>query len=121
MRRVIILLLLIGCAKSEKPAVVDLIHEVASEMRTKPRIEINLNLPQDQPTPAELDLQRSIEDRIEREHVGRLVGSGTHAGSMFIVVEVEQTADSMEKLRALLRSAGVLQRSSFRVIADGGK
>lgn len=120
-RQAIILLLLIGCAKSERPAVVDLIHEVASEVRTKPRIEINLNLPQDLPTPAELDLQRSIEDRIEREHVGRLVGSGTHAGSMFIVVEVEQTADSMEKLRALLRSAGVLQRSSFRVIADGGK
>jgi hypothetical protein len=117
-RRAIIVLLLIGCAKSERPAAVDLIHEVAREVRTKPRIEIDLKMPQEQPTPADLDLQRSIEDRIEREHLGRLVSSGSHAGSLFIIVEVEQTADAMEKLRSLLRSAGVLQQSSFRVIAN---
>lgn len=121
MRRTIILLLLIGCAKNEKPAAVDLIHEIANEIRTKPRIAIDVKLSQEQPTPADLDLQRSIEDRIEREHLGRLVSSGSHAGSLFIIVEVDQTADAMEKLRSLLRSAGVLQQSSFRVITDEGK
>jgi hypothetical protein len=117
-RRAIILLLLIACAKSERPAAVDLIHEVANEVRTKPRIAIDVRLPQEQPTPSDLDLQRSLEDRIEREHIGRLVTSGSHAGSLFIVVEVEKTADAMEKLRTLLRSAGVLKQSSFRVIAE---
>ncbi len=118
MKRALILLLLVGCAKSEKTGAVDLIHEVGSEVRTKPRIAVDVKLSQEQPTPSDLDLQRSLEDRIEREHIGRLVSSGSHAGSLFIVVEVEQTADAMEKLRALLRSAGVLQQSSFRVIAD---
>jgi hypothetical protein len=116
-RRAILLLLLLGCAKTEKPAAVDLIHEVASEVRTKPRIEVDLKLPQDNPTPADLTMQRSLEDRIERENIGRLVSSGSHPGSLFITVEVEQTADAMDKLRTLLRSAGVLPQASFRVIA----
>jgi len=112
-KRIVLVLLLIGCAKSEKPA--DLVRDVASEVRTKPRIEVSVKLDQEEPSPAEIGLQRSIEDRIERENVGRLISSGTRAGYLFITVEVEQTADSIEKLRNVLRSAGVLERSSFKV------
>jgi hypothetical protein len=115
-RRAIFLLLLLGCSKGEK-AGVDLIHEVASEVRTKPWVEVSVRLPQDQPAVADIELQRAIEDRIERDHVGRLVSSGFRPGFLYVTVEVEQTAEAIERLRAVLRSAGVLPRSSFRVIA----
>lgn len=118
MRRAILFLLLIGCAKAEKPAT-DLIHDVASEVSTKPRIEMDVRLPQDEPAPADLALQRSIEDRIEREHVGRLVASGTGPGFLYITVEVEQTANAIETLRRVARDAGVLERTSFKV-KEGG-
>jgi hypothetical protein len=119
MRRAILFFLLVtACAKAEKPAT-DLIHEVASEVSTKPRIEMDVRLPQDQPAPADLALQRSIEDRIEREHVGRLVTSGTGPGFLYITVEVEQTANAIETLRRVARDAGVLERTSFKVKEAG--
>ena len=116
MRRLLILLFLAACAKGEKPAV-DLIRDVASEVKTKPRVEVSVKLPKDDATPADLQMQKTIEDHIERQNVGRLVGSGTRPGSLYITVEVEQTADAIEKLRTVMRSEGVLDRASFRVIA----
>ena len=115
MRRLMILLLLAACSKSGKPAV-DLIHDVASEVRTKPRIEVSIRLNQDQPLPADLELQKSLEDRVERENVGRLVSSGTKPGYIYVTVEVEQTADAIAKLQEILRKDGVMDRASFRVI-----
>ena len=115
MRRLMILLLLAACSKSEKPAV-DLIHDVASEVKTKPRVEVSIRLDHEQPLPADLDLQKSLEDRVERENVGRLVSSGTKPGYIYLTVEVEQTADAIAKLQQMLRSAGVIDRASFRVI-----
>lgn len=117
MRRLaIVLLLSVACAKGEKPAV-DLVRDVAANVQTKPRVEVAIKLPQDEATAADVQLQRTIEDHIERQNVGRLVGSGTRPGALFITVEVEQTADAIEKLRNLLRAEGVLDRASFRVMA----
>jgi predicted TIM-barrel enzyme len=110
----LLLLLAIGCTRAEKPG--DLLRDVASEVRTKPRVEVSVKLDHEEATAADLQLQRSVEDRVERENVGRLVSSGTRAGYLFITVEVEKTADAIEKLRAVLRSEGLLERSSFRVI-----
>jgi hypothetical protein len=115
-RLVFVLLLSAACTKGEKPAA-DLIHEVASDVKTKPRVEVSIKLPKDDATPADLQLQKTIEDHIERENVGRLVNSGSRPGSLFITVEVDQTADAIEKLRNIMRTEGVLDRASFRVIA----
>jgi len=116
MRRLVLIFLLVACSKSERPAI-DLIHEVAANVKTKPRVEVSIKLPQDAALPADLQQQKAIEEHIERENVGRLVNSGTRPASMYITVEVEQTADAIEKLRNVMRSEGVLDRASFRVIA----
>ena len=107
---------MVACSKTEKPAI-DLIHEVAANVKTKPRVEVSIKLPQDAALPADLQLQKTIEDHIERENVGRLVSSGTRPASLYITVEVDQTADAIEKLRSVMRSEGVLDRASFRVIS----
>ena len=65
--------------------------------------------------PADLQLQRSIEDRIEREHIGRVVTSGSTPGAMNITVEVDETVKSIDKIRLLLRESGVLNRSSVKI------
>ncbi len=75
----------------------------------------------DEATPGDLQLLHSIEDRIDRAHVGRLLNSGSAAGYLNLTIEVEKTADAIEALRRVLRDAGVLERSSFSVTSDQPK
>ena len=109
----LILLLAAGCGKSE--GTIDLVKTVASEARTKPRVEMSIKLADETPTPDELALQKTIEDKIEQAHAGRLVSSGNTAGFMHIVVEVENTADAITKLRSVAQATGVVSRTSFKV------
>ena len=75
----------------------------------------------EQPTPDDLALQKTIEDRIEQAHIGRLVSSGSNAGFFNVTVEVDNSADAITKLRSVLQTAGVLNRSSFKVKTDDGE
>jgi predicted TIM-barrel enzyme len=116
MRTLLILMVIfMACAKNES-STVDLIKNVAAEARSKPRVQVMIRMAGDAATPDELELQRSIEDRIERAHIGRLVGSGSEAGYMNVTIEVETTAKAITELRAVLRDAGVESRSSFKIL-----
>jgi len=106
-------LLLAACGRSEHP--LETIHQTIDEARTKPRVQIQIRLEGTDPLPADLQLQRSIEDRIEREHIGRVVNSGSTPGAMNITVEVDETVNSIDKIRRLLRQAGVLNRSLVKI------
>ena len=109
-------LLATGCYRKES---VDLLKTVAAESRTKPRVQMSVQMRGNEQTAEEAALQKAIEDRIEQSHIGRLVSSGTNAGYMVIVVEVENTADAITELRRIVQSAGVLERSSFKIIERG--
>jgi len=106
-------LLLAACGRSEHP--LDTIHQTIDEARTKPRVQIQIRLDGTDPSPADLQLQRTIEERIEREHIGRVVSSGSTPGAMNITVEVDETVNSIDKIRRLLREAGVLNRSWVKI------
>jgi hypothetical protein len=106
-------LALAACGKSE--GTIDLVKTVASEARTKPRVEMDVKTSGEVATPTDLALQKTIEDRIEQAHIGRIVSTGTEAGYLKIVVEVENTADAITELRRISQTAGVLNRSSFKV------
>jgi hypothetical protein len=116
MRKLLLLgvALLVACGKSGS-STVDLIKTVAAEARTKPRVQVVVKMNGDQATSEDLALLKTIEDRIEQAHVGRLVRSGSEAGYMNVIVEVENTATAITQLRSVLRDAGVLPRSSFKV------
>jgi len=94
----------------------DLVKQVAGEARPKMRVEVVIRASADQATPEDQALLRSIEDAVERKNVGRLVSSGTQPGQLFLIVEVENTADATTTLRSILKTAGVRNRSSFKVI-----
>ena len=108
--------LICGCGKSERGSTADLIKQIATEARPKLRVQAMIRASADEPTAEDQALQRSIEEAIERKNVGRLVSSTSESGYLFITVEVENTVDATTKLRAILKDAGVLKRSSFRVI-----
>ena len=114
MRRFLLLALLAFACRNEN-STVGLIRDVAAEARTKPRVQMSVKMSAEQPAPEDLALQKTLEDRIEQAHIGRLVSSKTEAGFVTITVEVGKTADGIEKLRQLARAQGVLERASFRV------
>jgi hypothetical protein len=111
-----IFLLVCACRRSEQNAL-DVVHQAIDDARTKPRVEIQIRLAgSDPPSPADLQLQRAMEDRIEREHIGRVISTGSGPGSMSLEIEVDETVISIGKLRALLHSAGVLNRSTVKIV-----
>lgn len=121
MRRLLSLLIVAGaiaCGKGENSSTVDLIKTVATEARTKARVEISVKMAADQPAPDDLALLKTIEDRVEKARIGRLVSSGTEAGFMNVIVEVDNTADAISQLRKEAQEVGVLERSSFKVLSS---
>lgn len=112
--------LLLGCRKSaEKSPTTDLIGQVASEVKDKPRIQMLIKIGTEQPTPEDQALLRSLEETIEREGIGRLTSSGNQPGYIFVIVEAENSADAISRLRKVALDAGLVSRASFRVIATG--
>src|SRR5437588_11246097 len=122
MRRLFVLALLLplcaaSCQRKEagSPALRDVIHQTLEEARPRTRIVIDIMSEKESPSPSELQLQQAIEKRIEQEHVGRVVDDGAGPSYMRIRVEVEETATSIGKVRAILQAAGVLKRASVKI------
>jgi hypothetical protein len=113
--------LVFGCSRKsgEKSATVGLIAEVASEVRDKPRVQLLIKIPREQPIDEDLAMLRTIEETIDREGIGRLTSSGNQPGHVFVIVEAENSAEAISRLRKLVLEAGLLQRSSFRVLSSG--
>jgi len=110
------ILVTLGCSKQEG-AGLDLVKQVAAEVKEKPRVEVRVKMPGDQPAADDQALLRTLETKVEEQHVGRLVSSGFEPGFMTLTMEVENTADAIESIRKTLAAAGVLDRSTFRVMS----
>ena len=108
-----------GGKSEEKSPTVGLIAEVASEVRDKPRVQLLIKIPREQPIAEDLELLRSIEEAIDREGIGRLTSSGNQPGHVFVIVEAENSAEAISRLRKVVLDAGLLKRSSFRVMSSG--
>jgi len=123
MRRLCVLaLLLLLCAGScqrkerESTGPLEVIHETLEAARPRTRVQIDITCEKQDPSPSELQLQQAIEKRIEQEHVGRVVDDGAGPSYVRINVEVNETATSIGKLRAILQAAGVLKRASVKIV-----
>lgn len=123
MRRLLVLALLLllcigSCQRKENgsPGVLDVIHQTLAEARPRTRVQIDITCEKENPSPAELQLQQAIEKRIEQEHVMRVVDDGAGPSYVRIIVEVDETATSITKLRSILQAAGVLNRASVKIV-----
>lgn len=114
------LIVLLACGGNEPgvQSATEIAREVTTGMRTRARVEVSVKATAEEPTADDLALRKRIEDRIEQENVGRLVSAGGGAGYMNITVEVENTADSIDRIQDILRSLEVDRETNFKVLPE---
>lgn len=113
-----LLLLLLACDQKKEAA--DLVRETIDAARADDRVVIQVRLDRAElPSADDLALRQQLEERIERENVGRVVESKAEVGYYEITVEVKNTADAVPRIRAMLGEAGVLERTQVRVAGGG--
>lgn len=118
MRPLLAAFLLFAACGGNEPGVqsaTEVAREVTTGMRAKARVQVSIKASAEEPTPEDLELRRRIEDRIEQENAGRLVSSGGGAGFFDITVEVENTADGIDRIQDILRALEVRRETNFKV------
>jgi len=96
-----------------------MIKETINEARKKARVNVQIRLASsDFPSSEELALRRKLEADIEREHIGAVLDAGSGSGFMDFTVEVDDTVTSIPKIRALVDRAGLLNRSTIKVVSS---
>ena len=94
----------------------EIVREVTTGIRTTSRVEVSVKASAEEPTAADIEVRRKIEDRIEQENIGRLISSGAAAGYSQVTVEVENTAEAIPRIQDILRSMDLDRDAKFRVI-----
>ena len=110
-----VMLLALACQRKEG-GVLDAIHQTVDEARSRQKVQIDIRTEKPDASPAELQLQQTIEKQIEQEHVAHVVNDGSGPGYVRINVEVDDKVTSVEKIRKILRTAGVLERSTVKIV-----
>lgn len=111
----LLLVLLAFC--SPAPETREAIKQAVGDARTKPRIVVQIRLIEPgYPTEKDLELRRSIEKKIEEQHIGAIVGQEAAQGHMDVTIEVDSTMEAIPRVEDLLREAGVRDRSTIRVL-----
>ncbi len=113
MKCLLVALFLFGC-KGEST---EFVKRTIAETRTKPRLNVQIRLDRpDLPTADELEQRRKMESDIEQQNIGAVLDSQAGTGYMGFTVEVDDTNTSIPRIRVLLQGAGVLQRSTIKVV-----
>lgn len=123
MKRILLaaFLVLIACGKSEVTAddAAKVVRETLTEIREKSVVKIQVRLEKtEMPSAEDLQLRKQIEEAIEKEGIGRIKVADAGVGRFEIQVEVDSTAEAMPRIRDLLESFEVLERSTVSVASD---
>jgi hypothetical protein len=119
MKRVLMLsLFLFGCGESgvttEDAAKV--VKETISEIREKDVVTIRVRLEKSElPSETELAQRKQIEETIENEGIGNVSVAEAGVGWIGVSVEVDSTADAVPRIRDVLETMGLLERSTVSV------
>lgn len=114
MKWILLALFLFGC-KAEST---EFVKRTIAETRTKPRVGVQIRLDRpEEPNAEELEQRRKLEADIEQQNIGAIHDSQAGAGYFGFTVEVDDTTVSIPKIRTLLQNAGVLQRSTIKIVS----
>ena len=106
--------LLFGC----RGETADVVKRTIAETRQKTRVEVQIRLEKSElPAPEELDQQRKMESQIEQQHIGSVVKSESGVGYYDFTVEVDDTTTAIPRIRTLLANAGLLNRSTIKIVS----
>jgi hypothetical protein len=113
MKWLLILLFVFGC-KGEST---EFVKRTIAETRTKPRVNVQIRLDRaEEPNADELEQRRKLEADIEQQNIGAVLDSQAGTGYIGFTVEVDDTTISIPRIRTLLQNAGVLQRSTIKIV-----
>jgi hypothetical protein len=115
-------LFLAACGRSEVTAedAEKVLRETLSAVKQKEVVRIVVRLEKtEMPSAEELELRRKIEEAIDKEGVGQLKVADAGVGYFEINVEVESSAEAVPRIRDLLETFGVLERSTVRIVQQG--
>ena len=123
MKRIVVALMLVflACGKSEitRDDAAKVVKETLGEARDKAVVKVQIRLEKtEMPSAEDLELRRKIEEAIEQEEIGRVVVADAGVGHIDIDVEVASTADGVPRLRDLLETFGVLERSTVSIASN---
>jgi hypothetical protein len=114
MKWLLLALLVFGC----KGEGTEFVKRTIAETRTKPRVNVQIRLDRpDEPNAEELEQRRKLEADIEQQNIGAILDSQAGTGFIGFTVEVDDTTVSIPKIRTLLQNAGVLQRSTIKIVS----
>ena len=121
MKRFALLLLLLLAACGETGVTAEdaekVVKETLSEVREKETVRIQVRLEKtEMPSDQDLELRRKIEEAIDKEGIGNLKVADAGVGYIEINVEVDSTAESVPRIRDLLETFGLLERSTVRIV-----
>lgn len=121
MKRFALLLLLLLAACGETGVTAEdaekVVKETLSEVREKETVRIQVRLEKtEMPSEPDLELRRKIEEAIDKEGIGNLKVADAGVGYIEINVEVDSTAESVPRIRDLLETFGLLERSTVRIV-----
>ncbi len=119
-KRIILALCVIGiaCGKSDITAkdAEKVVKETIGAARDQQIVKIQIRLEKtEMPSAEDLALRRKIEEAIEHDEIGRIVVADGGVGHIDISVEVASTAEGVPRLRDLLETFGVLERSTVSI------
>ena len=106
MRLALLTLALIAC--EQRSEITSAIKQTVAETRTKPQVIVVLQLDDD-------EVRKTIERRIEEQHIGTIKSEAAGVGHLDFIVEVDSTVDAIPRIREVVRKAGVLQKTTIRI------
>jgi hypothetical protein len=120
-RSCLTILLLVACHEGSGPAPSstgsrDVVKQTVSELRHSPRLRIQIRLPDAAAASAgDLKLRRAMEEKIEHDRVGTIVEESAGSGYIDFTVEAENSVIAIPKLKAIIREAGLADRTAVEV------
>ena len=92
------------------------VKETLAAARPKWHVRIRVRLERSElPGADELKLRDAIEERLDAERVGTIIRRGAGTGWMDVEVEVDSTADAVPRIRAILESMELLEKSAIEI------
>ena len=118
---VVLCVLLAACGEDRVTAeqAEKVVRETISEAREKSIVKIQVRLEKtEMASEQDLQFRTKIEEAIQQDAIGRVKVSESGMGYFAIHVEVDSTAESVPRIRDLLESFGVLERSTISIRSD---
>lgn len=96
------------------------VKETLAAARAKQRVRIRVRLERAElPTPEELKVRDALEDQLTAERLGTVVNRGAGVGWFDVEIDVDSSGDAVPRMRAILESMGLLEKSSIEIRQAG--